>query len=396
IKFVLVCLGILLTFTHPLRPSTAQSTENPLLYLLENVSQEHVFPQMAAMTITYADYRAIERANEIEPVRDRADYLSRTDTERNLWQMSLLRVYAGPHNYPNLTQDKIENMPDLMGFDFFDIDSAMVFGSDPYVGTLVHSADAVFDRRAINVALHTRNYDPLEVATGVAWGKGGDGMTDISHVEPGDPFGGDVGLASRVAVLDDRTVGNAFLWGVLQRAAETRNNEYPPYSDLPEYRAMAASLYGGDGTLLQTTILSRAAGEQQQPAEEVDMLPPYVLGGISDLQDGDMQIHRFTLLYDDTDAADTAAALLPELVTEVSGPWLENLNFNMGEVQVKSVDGFIMISLDIRAPAPTAQDVLDGANNAALLYGFWMTALRQGQFYPLAILPPDSDNADEN
>ncbi|MEM6530573.1 MAG: hypothetical protein AAF653_19905, partial [Chloroflexota bacterium] len=354
IKFVLVCLCIPLTFTHPLRYSQSQ-TANPLLELLENVSQEHVFPQMEAMTITYAHYRAIERANGIEPVRDRADYMSRMDTERNLWQMSLLRVYAGPHNYPNLTQDKIENMPELMGFDFFDIDSAMVFGSDPFVGTLVHSEDAPFDRREINMALHARNFDPLEVATGVAWGKGGDGMTDINNIEPGDPFGGDVGLSSRVAVLDNFTVGNAFLWGVLQRAAQAQNNKFASYAELPEYRAMAQALYAGNATLLQTIILSHTAGEQQQSAEEMNVLPPYVLAAISDLQQGEMQVHRVTLLYDDTDAAETAADMLPEVVTEVSGPWLENLNFEMGEVMVEQANGYTVVSLDISAPAPTAQ-----------------------------------------
>jgi hypothetical protein len=36
--------------------------------------------------------------------------------------------------------------------------------------------------------------------------------------------------------------------------------------------------------------------------------------------------------------------------------------------------------------------VLNGENNAALLYGFWVTALRQGTFYPLAIVAANDEN----
>jgi hypothetical protein len=333
IKLALVCTVILLTFTHPLLHSNAQNDDNTLLTILENVPQEHVFPQMAAMTLTYAHYRSIEQANGVVPIKSRDEYLALTEQERNLWQMSLLRIYAGPHNYANLTQEKINSMPEVIGFDFFDIDAAMVYGADPFVGTLIHSNDAPFARSQINGALRTRGFQPMEVETGVAWGKGGDGMTDINDIVLGDPFGGDVGLASRVAVLDDFTVGNSFLWGILQRSAQAQGDVAASYAELPEYQAMANALDQND-TLLQTIILSTAAAQQQQAIDEIDTLPPYILGAISDLQRDDMQIHRFTLLYDDAEFADIAAGLLPDLVTDVSGTWLDILGFEMMPVNI--------------------------------------------------------------
>jgi hypothetical protein len=285
----------------------------------------------------------------------------------------------------NLTQDKIETMPELMGFDYFDMDQALVYGADPFVGTIVHSEDAAFSRARTAAALAARGYDSRWSAGGVAWGKGGDGMTDIDNIALGDPFGGDVGLASRVAVLDRHTVANSFLWAILLKTTEAHAGETPAYDALPEYRTMARALPPETGELLQAFILSPGAGHTQQPNDALPALPPYTLAAAADLQVGTQQVHRLVLLYERAADAETALFQLPGRVAAFDNGWLDTLNFTAPRARIDSWGAYYAVTLDIAAPAPSPQEVQNGAFEPGLVFGFWATAVRQGQFFPLAL-----------
>lgn len=373
---------IILTFTGSL--SYAQGA-NPLLIMLASVPQDPVYPPMSANTISYADYRAIERANGVPNPASRTEFDLMDETLQSWWQASLLRIHAGPPGFVNLTTDKIATMPELMGFDYFDMDQALVYGADPYVGTVVRSADGAFSLTETTKALSARGYSPRASATGIAWGLGGDGMTNIDNIALGDPFGGDVGLASRVAVMDTHTVANSFLWGILLKTTEAHTGETPSYDELPEYRVMARVLSPQGGDLLQAFILNREAGYQQQPHADLPPLPPYTLAAAADLQVGAQQVHRIVLLYADATDAEKALFQLPGRVAAFDNGWLETLNFTAPRLSVDERSGYTAVILDITAPAPTPQDVQDGAFEPGLVFGFWATAIRQGQFFPLAL-----------
>lgn len=373
---------IFLTFTGSLSYAEGAS---PLLTMLGNVPQEAVYPQMNAPVISYADYRAIERANGVPNPASRAEFNLMDDSIQAWWQASLLRVHAGPPSFVNLTQDKIETMPELMGFDYFDMDQALVYGADPFVGTIVHSEDAAFSRARTAAALAARGYDSRWSAAGAAWGKGGDGMTDIDNIALGDPFGGDVGLASRVAVLDRHTIANSFLWAILLKTTEAHTGETPAYDALPEYRTMARALPPEAGELLQAFILSPGAGRRQQPNEGLPALPPYTLAAAADLQVGERQVHRLVLLYERAADAETALFQLPGRVAAFDNGWLDTLNFTAPRARIDSWGAYYAVTLDIAAPAPSPQEVQNGAFEPGLVFGFWATAIRQGQFFPLAL-----------
>ncbi len=372
-----------------MRPDGGGDEGDPLLALLASASSEPVFPQMAVNTVTYANYRAIEQASGVPSPANQDEYQALTDAERAAWQASLLRIHGGPSNWPNLTASKIESMPELVGFDFFEVDQALRYGADPFIATLFHSTDGAYTSTATGQALQARGYERRVVATGLAWGQGGDGMTNINNIQNGDPFGGDVGLASRVAVLDPYTAANAFIWGILQRTAATHAGEFPSYADLPEYPALVTALRAGEGALLQTFILNRRAGEALATPPDDAPLPPYVLAAAADMQHDGQQVHRLVLLYTDETTAEQAAAHLPALVTAFDSGWLQTIGFDSQPPTVEPVSGtdYVAVTYDLTAPLPE-EDNAD-AFAPSLVYGFWANAIRQGDFFPLGLAAPE-------
>lgn len=388
IKFVLILLACLLTLTT-ISNSAQSQLGTPLLEMFTSIPQNPVYPQMNALTISYADYRAIERANGVPNPASRDEYTAMDATIQSWWQLSLLRIHAGPTSFANLTQEKIEDMPELMGFDYFDMDRALVYGAAPYIGTLVHNEDATFSWSHISDALAARGYDPRRSAAGIAWGKGGDGMTDLDNIALGDPFGGDVGLASRVAVFDSSIVANSTLWGVVLDSADTYTQEVPSLAAVPAYQAVTAALQPVEGELLQAVILNQLAGQSQQPQAGIETLPLYELAAIADIQIAETQVHRVITVHTEADLAEQAAETLPQLIHDFDNGWFQTIGFDVMPAEVIPVDDFFVVQMDITAKAPTPQDLNDGAFEPAIVFGFWATAIEQGNFYPLALNTAD-------
>lgn len=367
--------------------SSAQPTphNDPLLALLKSVPQQAVFDQMNALTLSYADYRALEHAAGLPPIADREAFNALDPATRTQWEIALLRLHAGHEPFTNLAGERIAQMPELLGFDYFDVDQTLVYGAAPFVGNLLHSSTGNFQRDAVNAALEARRYERREVATGDAWGMGGDGMTDMANLEMGDPFGGDVGLSSRVVVLDRYTVGNAFIWGIIVEMAETHAGDSPNYGEIPAYPTLINALAHDhdDERLIQTVILNTAAGDQQ--IADGDPLPRYTLAAVADLQSGSDQLHRVVLLYPDKIDARRAARDLPARIAAFDNGWITTLGFSANTPTLTETDAGYLVSYTLRAPAATPAAVLDGGFDPALIFGFWTTAISQGTFTPLAL-----------
>lgn len=378
LKFALL-IPILIVF------NTFAQDSQPLANLLTSVPQEAVFEQMNAMTISYMDYRALERAHQLPVIANRDAFYALDETTRTLWDVSLLRAHAGLTPFVNLTGDRIAQMPELVGFDYFDVDQTLVYGADPFVGNVLRSADGDFSRRQTSQALRARDYDLRVVASGTAWGKGGDGQTDVNNLAMGDPFGGDVGLSSRVAVLDDHTIGNAFIWGIVVEMAETHAGSSPSYAQRPAYQTMIDALAGDDELLIQAVILNDRAGQQQ--AFELDHLPlpRYELAAIADLQQGEYQLNRVVLLYEKEVNARRAMRRLPDFIYAFDNGWLDMLGFVASEPDMVPTDNGWLVRYTLTAPAAMPTDVLNGAYEPGLIFGFWTNALKQQVFFPLGL-----------
>ena len=383
-KLLLMVTGSLLFFTG----LNAQQP-HPLDALLAYAPQRPAFQPMTANTISFADYRVAEVAAGLDPIADRDAYDALTDEERTAWQAAMLRVHAGPSSFLNIIDQRIAEMPDLLGFGFFDVDAGMTYGSNPFTGTMLYSDDGDFSRLETGRALRERDYEIRFTAAGGAWGKGGDGMTDVNDMAMGDPFGGDVGLASRVQVFTPNVLINSFIWDIVFVAAETTTGDAPNYGEDAAYQTMVEALTTGDELLVQTMILNAEAGTAQGTSEEIDPLPPYTLAAIADLQDGENQVDRLVLLYEDEDDAETAADALAEQITTFDQGWFDLLGVEVGETTVTEADAGYLVTLDLTAYAPTPQEIIeDGAYQPGTVFGFWVTALGQGHFFPFAVLPP--------
>lgn len=387
VLFALLLMAPRATAYHHPPAQVDEPDAAPLVALMANIPLLPVFPDMEPHLINYVNYRAVEQANGIAPIADRAAYRALTDKERAAWQTSLLRVRAGLDGMVNLTHERINAMPELLGFDYFDMDSSLWYGNEPFIGVLVRSEDGRFLATRTASALATRGFERRVVATGTAWGKGGDGMTDLANIELGDPFGGDVGLSSRVAVFDPYTVMNSFLWPLVFTSAEAHAGIQPNYTDFDIFPHTAQQL-AQDGDLLQALIVNRTVGERYAADPDALTLPPYDLAAVADLQRDEQQVQRVLLVYAEEAAAERALDLLPGFISEFDGGWLDRLGFGVGQLTVVAADDRYTVVFDLVADAPTPADVQDGGYEPGLIFGFWVTAIRQGNFTPIALPTP--------
>ncbi len=356
-------------------PTSAQA-DQPLLELLALVPQENAYPQMNSGVLSYVDYRAVERAYPGTPhIDDAAEYAALSDDARALWQTARLRIHAGPLPFTNLVDERIADMPRLLGFEYFDMDRALQFGSDPFTGVLVESEARAFSAPRTALALAARGYDPTRLAAGLrGWAKGGDGMTDVDNIEIGDPFGGDVGLSSRVVVIGDRYVTNSFLWPIVAATAETVAGDRLSLADLPEYRSLVESM-GRTGDLLQAIIVQPGA-----LTAEGDPLPSYDLAAIADYQQGDEQVYCIVVAYNDIAAAEAAADALPGRMLAFDAGWFDLVGLTIHPPTIDQIGDVVIVSIAVRGPLDTSA----GAYEPGLVFGFWARAIENGTFSPLA------------
>ena len=170
---------------------------NPLLNMLALVPESALNFGDPPRTIRYADFAALEATHHIQP-DSAAEFTALNELERNTWTNGLTRIQAMPAYVLNNTYQRINEMPALVGFEWFDIDQVLTFDNLPFAG-MIYAGD--FDADSIELALTEREFGVTEYEGVTIWNRGGDGMTDITLMALGDPFGGDVGWSSRIAVM---------------------------------------------------------------------------------------------------------------------------------------------------------------------------------------------------
>jgi hypothetical protein len=360
--------------------------DNALQTLLVNVPQHPAISEMIANRISYADYRALERASGLPELHSLTNYEALSDGEKQQWSMARLRLHTGPNGFNNLVTERLAAMPDLIGVDFFAVDAALTYGYPPFTADIMYSRRGQLLSVSVSGALQARDYERRIVATGSAWGLGGDGMTDFGNVQTGDPFGGDVGLSSRVAVFDPYTLANASIWGILFASAEAHREIQPSFASDDAYQSAAAFIHANDdATLIQALMVSPIAGLLQTPHESLPLLPTYQMAVLTDHQRNTEQIASVTLFYADADDAALAAEMLSGHMAAYDTGWLEQLGYETPTVtQADAPHGFTAVVYQAVAPAATPTEMLTGASEPGVIFGFWVTAVERETFFPLA------------
>jgi hypothetical protein len=184
----------------------------PLLDLLSLVPDTLTVREGTPL-ISFANFRSAVADSPSQP-QTREDFAAMQDEERQSWFAALRRLRSGPTDLLQYALPMIETMPELLGFEWFDIDAALSYGTPPRMGMLLTVADS---SEALAEHLRSREFEETTFEGVTIWQRQADGQVNIARREPGDPFVGPLGMAARIAVLpehllDDPLNGRYLSW----------------------------------------------------------------------------------------------------------------------------------------------------------------------------------------
>jgi hypothetical protein len=297
--------------------------------LLEMLALVPAVPEAIAGTpfIGYIDYEAIEQAREGVPVFQNwaafNDSLEDMDDSARLWMQNSMRIVTGPDFYLRYLR-QYATMEDLVGFDVFDIDRALVLGQPPARGIILQGD---FDAEAVTEAYVARDYATGQ-NNGVVLLNRGDGEPGLTQSlqtrDVANPFGGELGRQEPIAVTDEyilNSPNDALLDAMVNAFVGYRRSLYTA----PEIAAAAEAVSIGQGQLLQALFLNPLeiafpgidpallltpnpdVEALLQPNSEFGPLPLYSAAVLADLQDGPNQVALIALVYSDEATARAAA-----------------------------------------------------------------------------------------
>ncbi|MEX2535214.1 MAG: hypothetical protein WD273_06385 [Trueperaceae bacterium] len=372
----------------------------PLLRMLSLVP-DGLLSRVGTPGVAYVDFRAIERAGGVENPGSATDYALMSETDRSNWLTALRRVSTGPRDLVVQFAAQVEGMPEILGFEWFDMDRGLSYAPPPGTTTIIAVEP---DAEALVTRLGGRGFEE-SVRGGISvWHKGEDGAISIADRDPGDPFGGNMGKSQRIALLPGHLVNSAF-WATTEAVVQATTGEAPSLAQAPDYRTLAeAAADPSTGELVQAMFLQPAEvglmpGDParfigMEPEEVQDRLraeaeeakaraplPFYGLALLADKQAGDDWVGVAALLYEDFETAEVAAAeLTRRLATFVTAQFPE-ASFGADEPQVhESESGHFAAVAAIRFPGSEARGEAPQGG-----FGDWVRALMLREFDVLEI-----------
>lgn len=362
--------------------------------------------------LAYADLEATVRAGyaEAAPGTGLAS-LSAEDA-----MLALARLSAGPQRYLQYFGVMAEEMPGAIGVGVGDVQRGLEFGAQPSWGMVLGLAPDADREAAVAGALAARDFAARDIAGVTVWHRGEDGSMDLADRALADPFGGDLGLASRLFLADGRLAGSP-VWPLAEAMAAAAAGTVPTLADDPAIATAvhAATDPGLDGELLQFILLD---GTDAMPVPDellriledniVDPdfgmrlrpegpLPPYAVAALADRFAGDRDEALVVLVYPDAVSAGQAAAVLADRLTAyamISAPpaWLDRLMeldaVIAPRVLTDAETGLAaaIVRINYRAVFPTQEARDDGTQPiGGSLFRFLVGALWRGELTPLMV-----------
>jgi hypothetical protein len=333
-NWLIIPLLLLLTLTlaAPLTFAQDSTDEHPLMQILALVPD---IPEVreAGITISYADYEAAltnrEGAAQPESFAEFEALTTADDISASLALWALPQ--SGP---PNFSQNFMlfGELPELVGFDFFDIEQAAYFGQPPSIGVIL-SGD--FDADEISTAFRARRFVESDL-NGMPLFCGPDGCEEglrlnLRDRNPANPFGGDFGRQEPI-LLAPGYILNSADYGTVEAMAAVMAGEQPSLANDPSYHAAVEAIIS-EGTLIQAQFIEAASLRSLDVANlllnleqteanieavrsifddiaEIGELPPYSLATIADVIMNEQQYAVIALVYDDAESAAAAGEVL--------------------------------------------------------------------------------------
>ncbi len=372
--------------------------------------------------ISYIDYRALNAARSGVPTYEswadwNADFENDTNDIR-LWFANRMRIQSGD---PYLVEyiRALGEMPIVMGFDVFNIDRSLVYGSPPGIGS-IYAGD--FNADAVLTAHTARDYTSIVMDEIIVWcsavGCDQGKHRDMNNLNNANIFGGHYAQQHPFVLVP----GYIFTSSELNRLEDmiaTYQREQSSILTVPSYAALAEAITQGEGILIQAQIFSTAdIGFRPLDAsmrvpytkllENYGTLAPYELAIIADRQEGIDQVAIVALAYRDEATATQAAEELTSRIAGFSRVSLLNFtpiieeDFISGVMDTPTVyfsetTGLWVAIASVRYPIPdnslydteTGMPVAEGAEGrfrqSGYVLRFWMDELRLASFTPLLI-----------
>jgi hypothetical protein len=319
-------------------------------------------------------------------------------------------------------------MPEIMGFDFFDIDYTLEVGVPPYT-TMVLRGN--FDMDLV-VATHiARDYTETEInGVQVMCGPVGcenGSRTDLAYVDWANMFDGGLGRQPPFAILPN-TLVSAYELDILENAIHAINGESPSLAEAEDFRTVAEAIlnpnvYSGD--LVQAQFLSsqylnialdlnnprtnqyiaETSGHHIEQFKRLladyGELPETTLAVIADRQEGNMQVAIIGLVFDNEADAQIAVdevtkristyfdvlkfARVHDLEPPVFIDSVEGGAINDGFVYYSETTGSYAAIISVDYPMPEGPFIVgseDSPPESAVIFRAWILSIREGFLYP--------------
>ncbi|MFC2106270.1 hypothetical protein ACFLS5_01110 [Candidatus Bipolaricaulota bacterium] len=368
------------------------------------VSQLHAMlsyvPAVAAMiesgwaAVRFVDYEALFESEGLTLLRA----LGTADLLMNAVPLGpiLGRIVAGPEALTYLFVSAGQ-MADVVGFEWLlDVDRSLEFGDPPDMGLLLGGD---FDAARIGATLESRGFSLADIQGVTVWHRFDDLSISLAERDVADPFGGYLGAAARIALLPD-TIGNTRTWPLIEAIISTAQSTQTSLADDPVYRALAEAVSASDSLLIQALFFSGTAlrpdgvrtQTDQEPTEDLGLLPQYLGAVLADHQEGDDQVHLIALVCADDEEALTAADVLARRVEEFhpasssDDVLVDRFGATVSTREIRqSEDGLAVAVVEARYPIPAERtDPETGQfNRRGLLFRAWVGAILHREFTPL-------------
>ena len=381
--------------------------KTPLLSMLELVP-DTVTARQGVPSVSFVDFGAALERSPVSPhaPQTSADFAAMSPEAQRTWLKTLQNLRGGPPDLLPFLPMMIENMPDLLGFDWFDIGRALSYGTPPNVATLLAAAP---DPDRLAEKLLERDFERTSYQGTTLWQKGEEGSIDIMSREPGDPFVGSLGKAVRLAVFPD-FLADTSSTAMTQAIIDSHDDRYPSLADADDYRTLAEALALEEGALVQAQFWNlfdvgfvprdpftgmveppTTPFDPPETAPQGDPLPLYGLAVLADSQVGPEQVGTLALLYEDGETAQQAAAVLTARLEaarraedEESGVTYEAWGVRVEDGRVfESSTGLWAAVASVRYPLPTAED----APAPGAVFAGWIDEIARREFGLLEVDP---------
>lgn len=298
----------LLMIVPPLRAQDSTGAAHPLLDMLARVPDS---PSARENILSYVDYRAAESARpgalQADSWADWEAARQADDAAFDLWMAAFQGVSSGPNEV--LQQLFVaDNWPQVIGFDFFEIDQALEYGQPP---SMVQVLQGDFSAEAIVSAYEAREFS-VEADGDLTLLCGSDGCDNgmefnMDKLDQTNPFGGRFGRQEPLLIAPGHLINSADI-AQIDRHIALLEGEAASLADDPQFQA-AAQAAAREGLLIQAQIVNTALLDAE--GEFGEAIPAYDLLLLADAATDSEQVVTVGLVYTSAADAQAAADVLP-------------------------------------------------------------------------------------